>query len=348
MSFSVWLARRVWLAQRTALRGQMSFATDFPQSTYTAGVELSSLVLLGSFVLGLLLGSFLNVCISRLPVGESVIGGRSMCRSCGKTVRWYDNIPLLSWVILRAQCRDCKAAISWRYPAVELATALWFLRSGSILWRDWNFTCDFCNQYQIQTNRVILDLAVLAAGYLLIGLIVMDWQTHTLPDSFTISGIILGFALTCVHAMYLAPGEGEIHLHRQVKLNSAGAGRSTGDLFITGPEAVVLGRVVAIAGAMLLLLIFHWSYKALRKREGMGMGDVKLLGMIAAFFGWWPAVLALFVGTITATVYAVIQMARGRADRLTELPYGTFLAIGGLITAMAGPLLIGWYAGLLR
>lgn len=311
-------------------------------------MELSTLILVCSFVIGLLMGSFLNVCITRLPLGESVIGGRSKCRSCGKTVRWYDNVPLLSWVLLRARCRDCKEKISWRYPAVELLTGLWFLRSASILWLDWHFTCDFCNPYQVQTSLVIQDLAVLVVGYLLIGLIVMDWQTHILPDSFTIGGMVLGFALVCVHAMYLAPGEGEIHLHRKVNLNSAGAGISTGDMFVTGPEAVVLGRVLAIAGAMLLLLLFHWAYKALRKRDGMGMGDVKLLGMIAAFLGWWPAVLALFVGTVAAAGYAVFQMARGKADRLTELPYGSFLGVGGLVAAMAGTMLIGWYAGLLR
>ena len=132
-------------------------------------------------------------------------------------------------------------------------------------------------------------------GFLLIGLMVMDWQTQRLPDAFTLTGIAIGFALTCVQAFFLAPGEGDIVLNttHQLRLSSPASFASQGNVFLTGPEALILGRIAAIAGAALILLAVRWGYKALRKRDGMGLGDVKLLAMIAAFLGFGETLLAL-------------------------------------------------------
>src|SRR5580700_9364379 len=137
---------------------------------------------LPAFLLGLLFGSFLNVCISRLPEHRSVVKPRSHCPRCMATIRWYDNVPLLSWVLLAAECRSCKAAIPWRYPAVELATGLWFLRPAWIVCgtieaqRIWDFgkpaTSEIASHY-------VFAVALAIIGFLLIGLLVMDWQTHT-------------------------------------------------------------------------------------------------------------------------------------------------------------------------
>jgi leader peptidase (prepilin peptidase)/N-methyltransferase len=300
------------------------------------------------FLIGLLFGSFLNVCISRLPAHESIVTPGSHCMACGHAIRWYDNLPVVSWMLLRGRCRDCKAGISWRYPVVELAVGLWFSYVASQL-----------NVLELAKGSRpsgpafsegidVLALAIL--GFLLIGLMVMDWQTQRLPDAFTLTGIGIGFSLTCVQAYFLSPGQGDIVIGttHQLRLSSPGSFASQGNVFMTGPEALVLGRIAAIAGAALMLLAVSWGYKALRRRDGMGLGDVKLLAMIAAFLGFGEALLALFVGAVAASVYGIVLVARGRASGTSSLSTGSFLAAGGLFSALAGPAIVAWYMGLLR
>ncbi len=303
---------------------------------------------LAAVILGLLLGSFLNVAIYRLPRRESLVAPRSHCPSCGETIRWYDNIPVLSWILLRGRCRHCHASISWRYPAVELATALWFLLTFLATQRAilGGLTAGGVDH----TARLLLDgIGAAIVGFLLIGLAVIDWRTHTLPDVFTLGGTAVGFFLACVQAVFLQDGEGDIHLRPRsnLRLQSPGSFAARGDVFLTGPEALVLGRLAAILAAAVLLLLIRATYRALRGRDGMGLGDVKLLGMIAAFLGFWDSMLAFFLGMITCAAYAVILLARGRATAATKLPLGSFLAAGGLLTALLGEAVLTWYKGLL-
>jgi leader peptidase (prepilin peptidase)/N-methyltransferase len=272
--------------------------------------------------------------------------------SCGHQIRWYDNVPILSWVMLRGKCRDCGARISWRYPAVELGVGIWFWRSAFFIWLalfpDVNH--DTVRSLQFSTPIMVDAVGVAILGFLLIGLMVMDWQTQRLPDAFTLTGIGIGFALVCVRAMFLAPGEGDIVLNttHQLRLSSPGSFQAQGNVFLTGTEAMVLGRVAAIIGAALILLVVRWGYKALRKRDGMGLGDVKLLAMIAAFLGFGEALLALFAGVVAASAYGLFLVARKKAGGKTKLPFGSFLAAGGLFAALFGPGLVAWYVGLLR
>jgi leader peptidase (prepilin peptidase)/N-methyltransferase len=309
---------------------------------------------LAAFLLGLLLGSFLNVCISRLPEHKSISKPRSHCPQCGATIRWYDNVPLLSWVLLAAKCRSCKGRISWRYPAVELAVGVWFaflaLRAAAMMPTVFP-AAEAIRVYSSYPVSLVLPAIVASAilGLLLIGLIVMDWQTHTLPDAFTLTGGLIGFVLVFVQAMFLAPGEGDIHFdpRRNLRLSSPGSFVAKGDVFMTGPEHLVLGRLLAILCAAGLLLFIRWAYKQLRGREGLGIGDAKLLGMIAAFLGFWPAILALFVGVVMCSVYALTLLARGKATAATRLPLGSFLSVGGLVAALVGAPLIAWYSSLL-
>ena len=200
----------------------------------------------------------------------------------------------------------------------------------------------------ISNGMSILVPAIL--GFLLIGLMVMDWQTMRLPDAFTLTGIGIGFVLVCVRAMFLAPGEGDIAFNptHQLRMSSPGSFHAQGNVFLTGTEAMVLGRVAAICGAALILLVVRWVYKALRKRDGMGMGDVKLLAMIAAFLGFGQSLLALFAGVLAASVYGLVLLARKKAEGATKLPFGSFLAAGGLLAAWCGRTVVDWYAGLLR
>ena len=308
---------------------------------YTLPFELAAIVL------GLLLGSFLNVCISRIPRGESISKPRSHCPGCGHTIAPYDNIPLLSWLLLRARCRHCHAPISWRYPAVELATALWFLIAYLVTHRA--LLADFAAAGSAHTARTLLDgIGISLLGFALIGLLVIDWQTHTLPDIFTLTGTAIGFTLTCVQAVFLADGEGDIHLPRNgFRMQSPGSFAARGDVFMTGSEALILGRLAAILAAGGLLLFIRALYRGLRKQEGMGLGDAKLLAMIASFLGFWDAMLAFFLGMIACAAYAIYLLARRRANAATKLPLGSFLAAGGLLTALLGEALLTWYRGLL-
>ncbi|GAC1428344.1 MAG: A24 family peptidase [Acidobacteriaceae bacterium] len=292
-----------------------------------------------AFVAGLVFGSFLNVCISRLPHGESIVQPRSRCARCHHTIQWYDNIPLVSFFVLRGRCRRCRKSISSRYPLVELATALWFVLAV------------LCVSGEIFHSAVatVQLLSITVLGFLLIGLAVMDWQTLRLPDAFTFTGIGIGFFFACVQAIFLNPGQGQILLPAQhMRLRSPGVGAIEGNVFLTGPEALVFGRFASIVLTALLLLLTRWAYQRLRHREGMGLGDVKLLAMIAAFLGLAQSLLALFLGVITAAIAASVLLATRRATLATRLPFGSFLCAGGLVAALLGPSLLHWYTSLFR
>lgn len=310
-------------------------------------------IVAAALVLGLLFGSFLNVCIARLPKGVPIVKPRSRCPDCGKPIRWYDNIPILSWLLLRGRCRDCKVHISRQYPAVELALGLWFTGLMTYILLPLS---GFLGMPRVQppSNWLVelsiqqLSLAIL--GFLLIGLLVMDWQTHLLPDAFTLTGIAISFFLTCIRAFFLAPQEDQIILNstKQLRLRSPGSFAAQGNVFLTGPEHMLGLWLLSVVGAAAILLTIRALYKLARHREGMGLGDVKLLAMVAGFLGFWPAVLTLFLGTLLATAYALILLARGRAHALTALPFGSFLCAGGLVTALFGSHLIAYYGQFLR
>jgi leader peptidase (prepilin peptidase)/N-methyltransferase len=302
------------------------------------------------FFLGLIFGSFLNVCISRLPRRASLVRPGSRCPECEAPIRWHDNIPVLSWFLLRARCRDCGQSIPWRYPVVELATAIWFAIQAARLHTILEFYfSSHTGPSSYAPFAIIANIATAVLGFLLIGLMVMDWQTGLLPDSFTLTGILLGVCLIGVQAVFLGPTQDQILLpENRIHLTSAGIPNDTGNVFLTGPEALVGGRILAALGAFLLLLLIRWLYRKLRHREGMGLGDAKMLAMIAALLGFWPAMLSLFFGVLAAAVYGVFLLARGRASAGSKLPFGSFLAAGGLLAAQVGDRIIDAYARLLR
>ncbi len=313
-----------------------------------------------AFLLGLLFGSFLNVCIARLPKGGSIVTPRSRCPDCNHQIRWYDNIPVLSWLLLNGRCRDCKAHISRQYPLVELAVGFWFMGVATYTYIP-RLVIGFLRMprrlhpsasggIDLLTSFTIEKLTVAILGFLLIGLLVMDWQTHLLPDAFTFTGIATSFFLTCIRAFFLQGDEDQIVLNstKQLRLRSPGSFASQGNIFLTGPEHLLGVWLISVVGAAAILLLIRAVYKALRHREGMGLGDVKLLAMIAGFLGFWPAVLTLFLGTLLATVYALFLVARGRAQAATALPFGSFLSAAGLVTALFGGPVIAFYGSLLR
>lgn len=275
------------------------------------------------------------------------MGPGSHCPQCGRPIRWYDNIPVLSWILLRGRCRDCKQRIPFRYPLVELAVGLWFsFLAGQF------FVLELAKVSRLSgptTAEYIGLLGVAILGFLLIGLMVMDWQTMLLPDAFTLTGVAIGLFLVCIQAIFLGPNEDQVLLTKHsLHLTSPGGVTDHGNVFLTGPESLIFGRIVAVCGAALVLLLIRWLYRAVRHREGMGMGDVKLLAMIAAFLGFWPAILSLFVGTFAAAFYGVLLLARGKAGATSKLAFGSFLCFGGLVAALYGNRLIDSYIALLR
>lgn len=264
-----------------------------------------------AFVAGLLIGSFLNVCIYRLPRDLSVVKPRSFCPECEKTVAWYDNIPLLSYVLLRGRCRNCKANIPLRYPIVELATGLLFA----------------FGVYRLGVGVPALKFCVFSA--IIVTLIGSDLEERILPDEFTLGGVLVGLVFSWF--VYLSPALAIILL----PYKSSDALRSL-------VEAVA-GAVIA-AGAIYLVA---FVYQAIRKREGMGLGDVKMIAMIGAFLGLQGALLTLVVGSLLGGIVGVIFIfATGKQAATYQLPFGSFLGASAMLITVFGDQILRWYFGL--
>lgn len=263
-------------------------------------------------VVGAIIGSFLNVVIHRLPREESVVLPASRCPECATVIRPYDNIPVVSWLLLRGRCRSCKTPIPARYPAVELLTALLFAltfwaRSGLTL-------------------SLPFDLVFVAA---IIALIFIDAEHMILPNAITYPGIAFAFV-----ARFFVP-----NLYGVSFLAASDAERP---VWLVSLAGAVLG---AIAGGGFLWLV-GWLWKRLRGVEAMGLGDVKMMFMVGAYLGWPLTLLTIFIGVFSGSVAGVFLMARsGRRDMQMLLPFGIFLGLGAIISLLAGQTIIDWYLG---
>jgi leader peptidase (prepilin peptidase) / N-methyltransferase len=300
---------------------------------------------LAIFALGLAFGSFLNVCVHRLPLGLSVIRPGSACPKCEQPIRLYDNIPVLSWLILRGRCRFCKAPISPRYLVVELLTGALFLA---------------CYAY---FGLTLAALKYCVFGFLLLGLIFTDAETQLLPDKMTLPGLVLGLLFSLV-----------------VPVNDLLSNMLLGLIYMpaagtSSPWLSLLRSVMgAIAGAS---FIYGAGAIYLRARgvEGMGFGDVKLMAMVGAFLGIRLTIFTLFgasiVGSLAglSTVLVVwIKRTRRRMERNHEpgrlarqrgwesasialrrfpMPFGVFLGSMAMIASFFGDQFFRWYWRLL-
>jgi leader peptidase (prepilin peptidase) / N-methyltransferase len=239
--------------------------------------ELGTFGLVVAALFGLTVGSFLNVVIHRLPLGESLVSPRSRCPSCGAPIAAWDNVPVLSWLILRGRCRRCRARISVRYPAVELANgALWAL-----------------------AFRVAPSWGDLASGLLLasacLALLAIDYDHQILPDWITLPGIAAGLALSF-----------------------ASVERT--------PLSALIGAALGAGG----LFLVAFAYEKIAGHEGMGLGDVKMLGMIGAFLGPAGVLVSLLAASVSGSVVGVALILAKGGDGKTRLPFGVFLAIGAV------------------
>jgi len=242
------------------------------------------------FLLGAAIGSFLNVCILRLPRGKSLVRPGSHCPQCEKPIRFYDNIPLLSYLILRGRCRSCQGRISPRYFIVEMLTAL---LSVAI----------------VRNFGPGLESAVYLVFFCaLLVIIFIDLDTFSIPDLITLPGMVAGLA-----ASFVLPSMGIVK-------SLAGLAAGGGILF-----AVAFG------------------YQILRKREGIGGGDIKLLAMIGSFVGMPGVIFTLFTSSLVGALAGLLLMARDKSGGATMIPYGPFLSLGAMGYVFWGPTLIQWY-----
>jgi len=250
-------------------------------------------------LLGLLIGSFLNVCIYRLPRDLSVVRPRSFCPACNQTVAWYDNVPLLSYAVLGGRCRHCGKAIPARYPMVELLTAALF----------------FSIVLSFGAGLAALKLCIFSA--LLIGLIFSDLEARTLPDEFTLGGAVAGIAL----AAAVPFDAGTVFL--LIPWEWGRTGRSVAEALL---GATVSSGVLWVVGTL---------YEKVRHREGLGLGDVKMVAMVGAFLGLYGALLTVVVGSLLGSVLGLLYIVIARKKASTyELPFGTFLGVAALGIAL--------------
>lgn len=269
-------------------------------------------------VFGAIIGSFLNVVIHRLPREESIVLPSSRCPDCGAAIAFYDNVPVLSYLLLGGRCRKCKVHISARYPAVEaLTAALWV----AVAWRDgltWALPFD-----------LILVTAITA-------LIFIDAEHMILPNAITYPGIV--FALVARLALPYLMGRPYFD-DLEMLMNGLLAGKP---LWAGSLVSALIGALVG--GGSLWLMGFAWE--KLRGVEAMGLGDVKMMFMVGVYLGWPLTILTIFLGALSGSVIGIaITLYEGRRDLKSYLPYGVYLGIGSLIALFFGNQIVHWYTG---
>jgi leader peptidase (prepilin peptidase)/N-methyltransferase len=263
-------------------------------------------------IFGLIFGSFVNVCIFRLPRKESIVFPGSHCPRCGHAIRWYDNVPVLSYLILRGRCRDCQVSISPLYPGVEALTAIVFVLT---FWR-YGFGPEFI-------KYVLL-------GMLLIILIFTDLLERRIPHPVTIFGIFLGLVLSFVIPVESRPFD---WMARRF------------DIYLEGTTASVAGAVGgALAGGGLFYAVGEaFFYLGGKQKEYLGFGDVMLMLMVGTFLGAPFTLLAILLGSLGGSVIALSMTALGPRYRDYAWPYGTFLGVAAIYVYLDGGRILDLY-----
>lgn len=251
-------------------------------------------------LIGACVGSFLNVCIQRLPYGESVVWPPSHCRRCGRKLKWWENIPLISYIALRGRCRSCKGRISPQYFIVELISTLLSIA---------------CWAHFQEVKFYLAYYLLLIAPLIIITFI--DLEHRIIPNAISLPGIAAGFGVHMLMAgnpLYL--------------------------------DAAIDSAIGAAAGGGFLFLV-ALAYEKLKKCEGLGGGDVKLAAMLGAFFGWRAIIFILLISSLLGSVVGLIWILVTKRNLKFAIPFGPFLAVGGLIYLFFGTSLIRWYLNLI-
>jgi leader peptidase (prepilin peptidase)/N-methyltransferase len=267
-------------------------------------------------ILGAIIGSFLNVIIHRVPREQSIVFPNSACPSCKTPLRAYDNIPILSFLILSGKCRNCRKPISIRYPIVEALTALLFI--AVVLHDGTSFALPF-------------DLAFVAA---LVALIFIDAEHMILPNAITYPGILFALIARVVLPYLAGPGQ----LDDLPGLLS----RMPPTFPVWGVSLIGAAIGALIGGGSLWLMGFLWE--KLRGVEAMGLGDVKMMFMVGAYLGWRLAILTIFIGVFSGSLIGIgMMLRRGGRNMQMMLPFGIFLGAGAIASLLIGQRIVEWY-----
>lgn len=233
------------------------------------------------FVFGAIWGSFSNVIIVRLPKDESIISPRSHCPQCKKTIPWFHNIPIVSWIFLRGKCAFCEKRISVRYPIVEIIMGLSFL----YLFKAYGLSFSF------------FEYSVFAFGVITASFIDIDHMI--LPDRFTLSGIVIGLVGALIN-----------------------------------PERMFMDALIGVLIGGGFLYAIAYAYFIIRKVDGMGGGDIKLLGWIGAICGWQSIPFVVFASSMLGLLFGIFYMIRSQEGLKTGLPFGPYLSLAALLYLM--------------
>ncbi len=248
-------------------------------------------------LLGLIIGSFLNVLIYRMPIGKSIVKPRSYCPKCKKPIKFYDNIPVISFIILRGKCRGCKAKISLQYPLVEIFTAFTF-------WISYSFYFSISPIYTLFTIMFLCIMVVLA---------IIDFKHMILPDELTIGGGVLFLIYSFFNPL------------------------------ITYKDAFI-----SAFGSALVFTLLYFFYLKVRKIEGLGFGDVKMMILLGAFLGVNKLLIALLLASLSGVIIGFIFIIFKGKDLKTKLPFGTFLGLGAYVSVFWGDCVLRFIQSVLR
>jgi leader peptidase (prepilin peptidase) / N-methyltransferase len=294
-------------------------------------------------LMGLAFGSFLNVCLTRWPAGESIVKPRSHCRNCSRTLAWWENVPLVSWLALRGRCRTCGTWIGWRYPLVEFSVGFLWAKAG------WDFArmLPYYEDWRLMPfgHWKVHDGLIWTAGqlifyWILVAIAALDAENFWIPDRLTFPGIALGIALSAYYVSdwyYLNAGR----IYSSTALPPPDPGYLT--------LGTALPPIIDTLLAATLILLIRWIYKLIRHREGLGLGDAKLMAMLAAWLGLPGALLSFAIGVVLGSVVAIVVLVGRKSHEGSEswagmkLPLGTFLCIGGIVSSLWGQPIIAAY-----
>ncbi len=268
------------------------------------------------FIFGLIVGSFLNVCIARIPLGRSIATPPSHCPQCSKGIRFYDNIPLLSYLLLRGRCRHCGLPISFRYPLVELMNGLLYV------WIEHEFWLG---------GETLLIMLLCSA---LIVITFIDYDHQIIPDVISLPGMLIGIVIAPFFLMALAEPL-PFPIDRMMPL--AGP-------YLTALTNSLLG---VLCGGVPLFAI-GWIWEKLRHVEAMGGGDIKLMGMVGSFLGWKGALLTIMIGSLAGSLVGVLLILLKKHEMGKVMPFGPYLAFGAVLSAFYASDIISWYLGFIR
>lgn len=276
-----------------------------PQTLSLLSIYLASPLTWWAFAFGLVIGSFLNVCIYRIPRKIFFKQARSHCPQCNALIPWWGNVPVLSWFLLRGRARCCGAKISWQYPLVELTTGLLFV---GLYWL-FPFFGRFSEGYVLNPAELIRFIHAIVFSCLLLVCSVIDMQHRIIPDVISLPMIAASPLVAMVH-----------------------------------PDLTLASSLIGVVAGGGIFYALAWFYYLLRKEAGLGMGDVKLLAAIGGWLGYQSLIPTIFLGSISGAVFGIGAIIITKNTHMkTAIPFGPFLALGAFAYLVAGGRVWEWF-----